>query len=69
MSKRSIHYSGSSVINIYTVTIISVLNDVPLAKIASVSSSDGPVVEKKNCFLFQGIENGSVDHLLIKETH
>ena len=49
--------------------MISALNDVPLAKIASVCCSDGPIVEKKNRFLFQGIENGSVDHLLIKETH
>lgn len=49
--------------------MISVLNDVPLAKIASVFCSDGPIVEKKNRFLFQGIDNGSVDHLLIKETH
>lgn len=52
-----------------TLSIISVLNDVPLAKFTSVCCSDSPVVEKKNRFLFEGIENGSVDYLLIKETH
>lgn len=50
-----------------TSSMIAALNRVPLAEI-SVCCSDVLTVGKKNPLLFQGIENSSVAHFLIKET-